>query len=324
MADLQFAIFKDGFQKNMKYDLNYWEKMLRQNSSTAETISRIRWNFVQEIKPQIVLDFGSGPGWFRAFRPSYVEEMDTYDIAPWPQTGIRHERYELITFWDSLEHVKDLNSLNDLFSRTKYIALSIPIRPIGIQLKKWKHYKPGEHYHYFTVKSLQAFFNSKGFKMIKHGWPEVECGIREDIGSFIFKRKKKVVVFTNGVFDLLHPGHLFLLRKAKQLGDKLIVGIDSDRRVRSLGKKYRRPINSQEVRKEILEALKPVDEVYIFDDLEGLVRKIKPDILVKGGDYRKDQVVGRKFVESYGGKVIILPYLENRSTTRLIERIRSL
>jgi len=122
----------------------------------------------------------------------------------------------------------------------------------------------------------------------------------------------------------LHPGHLFLLNKAKLLGDKLIVGIDSDRRARNLGKKYRRPINSQEVRKEIIEALKPVDEVYIFDDLEDLIRKIKPDILVKGGDYRKNQIVGREFVESYGGKVIILPYLEKRSTTRLIKRIRSL
>jgi len=131
----------------MKYDLNYWEKMLRQNSSTAETICRIRWNFVREIRPKIVLDFGSGPGWFRAFRPSYVEEMDTYDIAPWPQTGIQHERYELITFWDSLEHVKFLNSLDDIFSKTKYIALSLPVRPKGIKLTEWKHYKPGEHWN---------------------------------------------------------------------------------------------------------------------------------------------------------------------------------
>ena len=308
----------------MIYNLDYWEKMLRQNSATAEHICKIRWDFVREIEPKLVLDYGCGPGWFRAFRPSFVEEMDTYDIAPWPQTGIRHERYELITFWDVLEHIRYLSSLDEIFAKTKYIATSLPIRPKNKKLVGWKHYKPGEHFHYFSRESLQGFFNSKGFKLIKEGTPEVECGIREDIGTFLFRRKKPVIVFTNGVFDLLHPGHLYLLRKAKLYGDKLIVGIDSDHHARLLGKKYPRPIKNQEVRRDLIASLKPVDEAYIFDDLLALLKRIKPDVLVKGGDYRKDQIIGREFVESYGGKVVILPYLEKKSTTRLIERIRSL
>jgi D-beta-D-heptose 7-phosphate kinase/D-beta-D-heptose 1-phosphate adenosyltransferase len=132
-------------------------------------------------------------------------------------------------------------------------------------------------------------------------------------------------VFTNGCFDLLHPGHLYILNEAKKLGDYLIVGVDSDASVRSLNKKPRRPINEEMTRAQILASLKWVDEVVIFDDLEGLIKMIRPDFLVKGGDYASaTQIVGADFVKSIGGKVRILPYLEGLSTTKLIHQIRNL
>lgn len=126
-------------------------------------------------------------------------------------------------------------------------------------------------------------------------------------------------VFTNGVFDILHPGHLMLLEKAKKLGDYLIVAIDSDRHTREI--KRGRPINNQEFRKKILEAIRWVDKVVIFDDLETMIAKIVPDILVKGGDYKKSKVVGRSIVEYYGGKVVIIPILEGYSTTNIINKV---
>lgn len=305
----------------MQYNLEYFEKMLRLNSATAEHISAIRWDFVKEIEPKTVLDYGSGPGWFRAFRPDYVEHVDTYDIGQFPQTGIRRDVYDLITFWDVIEHIKNLSSLSSLWTKTKYVALSIPIRYKGLKLKEWKHYKPGEHFHYFSEETIKGYFRSIGFECCKFEYPEVTCGIRKDIGSGLFKRKKDIIVFTNGVFDLLHPGHLYMLQRAKDLGDKLIVGVDSDRVARRAGKEHGRPIKSQEVRRGLIEALGCVDKAYIFDDFSGLLSKIHPDYIVKGGDYQKEDIVGKEFVESYGGKAIILPYLKDQSTTNLIERI---
>lgn len=103
-----------------------------------------------------------------------------------------------------------------------------------------------------------------------------------------------------------------------------MVGIDSDAHVRSLNKIVRRPINNQNTRKRILEAIRWVDEVRVFDDLESLIKEIRPDVLVKGGDYTVDQIAGRRLVESYGGQVVILPYYEDESTTKLIHKIRNL
>ena len=303
------------------YDINYWNTMIRQNSSSAETISKIRWDFVSKIKPKIVLDYGNGPNWFSAFAPQDIE-IDSYDIAPWPQTGINHNNYDLITMWDVIEHIPDLKVLEPLLKSAKAVALATPVLPKGKDLKTWKHYKPDEHINLFTKETLQDYFRKFGFRLIKSGYPECDCGIRQDIFSALFK--KKTVVFTNGVFDLIHIGHLQLLQKARMMGDRLVIGIDSDEHARSLGKKPPRPINCQDFRKNVLQSIKWVDEVVIFDDLEEIIKKTRPDILVKGGDYTEDKVVCGDLVKSWGGEVKIIPFVDGNSTTTIINKIRSL
>jgi D-glycero-beta-D-manno-heptose 1-phosphate adenylyltransferase len=131
------------------------------------------------------------------------------------------------------------------------------------------------------------------------------------------------LVFTNGVFDLLHVGHVRYLAQASELGDALVVAINSDRSVGEL-KGPDRPIFNEAERAEILAALRQVDYVTIFDDISprSLIARLLPDVLVKGGDYGLDQIHGREEVEAAGGKVISLPFVEGSSTSSLIERIK--
>jgi D-beta-D-heptose 7-phosphate kinase/D-beta-D-heptose 1-phosphate adenosyltransferase len=131
------------------------------------------------------------------------------------------------------------------------------------------------------------------------------------------------VVFTNGCFDLLHPGHVRLLRLAADMGDYLVVGVNSDASARRW-KGPSRPINPAEARAEVLSALEAVDCVTVFDEdtpLE-LITAIRPDVLVKGGDYRPDQVVGRAEVEEAGGRLVLIPVAEGHSTTTIVRRAR--
>jgi D-beta-D-heptose 7-phosphate kinase/D-beta-D-heptose 1-phosphate adenosyltransferase len=130
------------------------------------------------------------------------------------------------------------------------------------------------------------------------------------------------IVFTNGCFDLLHPGHIHLLHQAKELGDRLVVGLNSDASVRRL-KGETRPILSERDRASIVGSLDSVDLVVVFeeDTPDRLIRTLKPDILVKGSDYGLDQVVGREIVESYGGKVHLVNLVKGQSTTDIANRI---
>ena len=131
------------------------------------------------------------------------------------------------------------------------------------------------------------------------------------------------IIFTNGCFDLLHPGHIDLLHRARALGSVLVVGLNSDASVRRLNKQGGRPFLNQQDRAGVLAALNDVDYVVIFDesDPENLIRKLRPDVLVKGQDWADKGVVGREFVESYGGRVELLPLLPGYSTTELARRI---
>jgi D-glycero-beta-D-manno-heptose 1-phosphate adenylyltransferase len=130
------------------------------------------------------------------------------------------------------------------------------------------------------------------------------------------------IVFTNGCFDILHPGHLSYLQKARSLGDLLIVGINSDRSVKEL-KGNLRPIFDQEERCELLSGLESVNFVTIFDEStpRDLIKVILPDVLVKGGDWSLEQIVGREEVEASGGRVVSLPFEEGYSSSAIIQRI---
>jgi len=134
---------------------------------------------------------------------------------------------------------------------------------------------------------------------------------------------EKVIVFTNGCFDILHRGHVEYLKEAKKLGDILIVGLNSDESVRKLKGKGR-PINKENDRAQVLMALESVDSVIVFseDTPIELIKRISPDILAKGGDWQINQIVGHEFVLSNGGKVYSLPYWDGHSTTDLIERCK--
>jgi len=133
----------------------------------------------------------------------------------------------------------------------------------------------------------------------------------------------KRLVFTNGVFDLLHVGHVRYLAEARSLGDALIVAINSDRAVREL-KGPDRPIFDESERAEILAALRFVDYVTVFDNISprSLIAELLPDVLVKGGDYQLDQIHGREEVEAAGGSVISLPFVEGASTSQIISRMK--
>ena len=137
--------------------------------------------------------------------------------------------------------------------------------------------------------------------------------------------KRKKIVFTNGCFDLLHKGHVTYLQKARKLGDMLIVGINSDASVKRL-KGADRPVNNEKDRAFVLGALDCVDKVVMFseDTPEKLIRKIRPDVLVKGGDWKKENVVGGPFVESYGGKVRLIQFVKGFSTSGLLAKIQKL
>jgi D-glycero-beta-D-manno-heptose 1-phosphate adenylyltransferase len=137
------------------------------------------------------------------------------------------------------------------------------------------------------------------------------------------RRDGKVIVFTNGVFDLLHPGHLRYLQHARALGDALIVGINSDRSV-GTNKGAGRPITPEAERAEIVAALSCVDAVVVFDEdtPHAIITALEPDVLVKGADWAEDAIVGRDVVEARGGKVVRVPLASGYSTTEIVKRIR--
>jgi D-sedoheptulose 7-phosphate isomerase len=133
----------------------------------------------------------------------------------------------------------------------------------------------------------------------------------------------ETVVFTNGCFDLLHPGHIDLLNRAKALGTRLVVGINSDASVRKI-KGPDRPFTNERERAELLSAISAVDEVVIFDEQtpERLIKELKPDVLVKGGDWKPEEIIGSDFVLANGGKVLSLPFLDGYSSSALVDKIR--
>lgn len=139
-----------------------------------------------------------------------------------------------------------------------------------------------------------------------------------------WKRRGDTVVFTNGCFDILHAGHIHYLKEAKKLGDRLLIGLNTDRSVQTLKGKTR-PINSEISRSTVLKNLSFIDGVTLFEEEtpRALIEDILPHVLVKGGDYSVDEVVGADTMKKIGGRVVIIPFLEGFSTSDIITRIRN-
>ena len=135
----------------------------------------------------------------------------------------------------------------------------------------------------------------------------------------------KPVVFTNGVFDILHRGHVSYLAQARSLGESMVVGVNADASVRMLGKGDDRPLNAEADRLALLASLESVDLVVLFSEKTpvDLIAKIKPDIYVKGGDYEIDTLAETALVKTWGGKAYAIPFLHDRSTTALLRKIRA-
>jgi D-beta-D-heptose 7-phosphate kinase/D-beta-D-heptose 1-phosphate adenosyltransferase len=148
--------------------------------------------------------------------------------------------------------------------------------------------------------------------------------VRSADAAVAWRAHSGAVVFTNGVFDLLHTGHVALLEAARAEGDALAVGVNSDASVRRLGKGPERPIRSQDERARVVAALACVDCVVIFDEDTplALIRRLRPDVLVKGADYAREAIVGADEVEAWGGRVVRVPLVPGQSTTDLVERSR--
>jgi D-beta-D-heptose 7-phosphate kinase/D-beta-D-heptose 1-phosphate adenosyltransferase len=148
---------------------------------------------------------------------------------------------------------------------------------------------------------------------------------RDEAVEFVrdLRARGKTIVFTNGVFDLLHPGHVRYLQQARALGDALIVGVNSDRSVRAI-KGPARPITAEDERAELIAAMACVDAAVVFDEDTPweLIAALQPDVLVKGADWAKDAIVGRDIVEARGGRVVRVPIEGGYATTNIIDRIR--
>ena len=187
-----------GIKTNLiSYDTAYFEHMLEMYAGSGRKVNEIRWQFLKQLEPKLVLDYGCGCNMFDLYRPEEVT-VDSYDIgtigvSAYPQTGIRHERYDVVCFWDVLEHVdwerEPDEEILKWMQRADFVAISLPILPSYFEnMEMWKHYKPGEHLTYFTSESLTEFMEEKGFELIEHDMPE--CPPRDDIHSFIFRKKQ--------------------------------------------------------------------------------------------------------------------------------------
>jgi D-glycero-beta-D-manno-heptose 1-phosphate adenylyltransferase len=154
----------------------------------------------------------------------------------------------------------------------------------------------------------------------------VPIATREDAVAFAraLRSKGRRLVFTNGVFDILHPGHVRYLRGARALGDALVVGVNSDRSARALAKGPGRPINPEAERAEVVAALASVDVVAIFDEDTPfeIVQALQPDVLVKGADWATGTIVGADIVEGRGGRVVRIPLADGYSTSELVARVK--
>jgi rfaE bifunctional protein nucleotidyltransferase chain/domain len=182
-----------------------------------------------------------------------------------------------------------------------------------------------------TVKTLNLL-ETREFPIEKPGFSCYPLNVSDKVKSLdeletltaAARTNGKIVVFTNGCFDLLHRGHIYLLREAKALGDLLVVAINSDQSVKAI-KGPTRPILAEADRLELIASMEMVDYVLLFDEPDpyNIISILRPHILVKGGDWSAEEVIGGDLVEGNGGKVVVVPYLKGFSTTEIIAKLRS-
>jgi hypothetical protein len=178
----------------IEYNSDYYYNLLKIHSSTAKMICESRWKFIKDNiskNDNLVnaLDYGCGIGFMKAFAPDWITEVDTYDIMPIIQTGIRANVYSIVMLYDVLEHIPDFTELLPVLNKTKYVVVTVPIKPPLLAWDKYKHFKPGEHLHYFSHDLLEHIFKVMGFRLVRKGKPE--CPPREHVWTFLFKRIEK-------------------------------------------------------------------------------------------------------------------------------------
>jgi D-beta-D-heptose 7-phosphate kinase/D-beta-D-heptose 1-phosphate adenosyltransferase len=266
----------------------------------------------------------SGPGWERAVRDRLEDlNVEAILVTRGPEGLSLIDRGGFHHFPTSAREVFDVTGAGDTvlaaFALAAVSGASFPdAARLGNLAAGVAVGKAGAAVvHPFEVeRELDARHRSAGSKLLP----------RDQVASFAesLRRENKKIVFTNGCFDLLHAGHMYLLREAKKFGDVLIVAMNSDASVARL-KGDGRPIVPQEDRADALAALECVDGLVVFDDPDpmALLHLVRPDVLVKGDDYAESQVVGAEFLKTYGGVVRLVPVRQGISTTRLVEKIRA-
>ena len=178
----------------IKYDHNYYYNLLKIHTDTARQIVKARYDFIAEtilkkehLPDLTILDYGSGVGFMKALAPEWVHQVDTFDIMPVPTTGITRKSYDIVTMYDVLEHIPDFTDVQPILNMAKYVVITIPMKPEDVAWKGYKHFKPSEHLHYFTMDLIEHLFDYMGFKMIADGEPE--CPPRQYVRSFVFRKK---------------------------------------------------------------------------------------------------------------------------------------
>ncbi len=169
--------------KKKAMNIKRFKKSL-ENRNTACADAQV--NFCAKPKTRL-LDYGCGVGFMKSLAPGDFD-VDTFDIMPVPMTGIKHDQYDIITMYDVLEHIPDFQEVFPVLATGRYVVISIPMKPINVPWKKYKHFKPGEHLHYFTDDLIQHLFDFMGFDFVALGAPE--CPPREYIMSYIFKNRR--------------------------------------------------------------------------------------------------------------------------------------
>jgi hypothetical protein len=178
----------------IQYDENYYYNLLKIHTATAHEIVKRRFDFIKENIKDLptsglihMLDYGSGVGFMKALAPHQFE-VDTFDIMPVPTTGIRRLVYDVISMYDVLEHIPDFQVVQPVLQSGKHVVISVPVKPAEVPWKGYKHFKPGEHLHYFTDDLIEHLFDHMGFDLVAKGNPE--CPPRQYITSYIFKNRE--------------------------------------------------------------------------------------------------------------------------------------